>query len=203
MLKDFNTSTWPKETSIYCWWCCHPFNCVPCSIPEKLVDDTFIVYGIFCSPECCAAYLFNDNNHSSSQDIWTKYSLLNLLYKDIYKGKKIEQAYSREVLKIFGGPLSITEFRNTTNKSLYNIDMPKIKSIIPTISQSNIHSSYSSDNYKINSDNNNTDLIQNKGNYVKEENNNDNNNLVLKRSKPFRKYNNTLEKCMNLKLNTK
>jgi len=201
ILKDFNTATWPTETPIYCWWCCHPFNSIPCSIPEKIIDDTFIVYGIFCSPECGAAYLFNDCNHSDSQDIWTKYSLLNLLYKDMYNDKQIEQAYSRQVLKIFGGPLSITEFRNTTNKSLYQVNMPKLKSIIPTIGQSNIHPSYSSNNYKINSDS--THTTEQLSDKTIQQINQNKDTLVLKRSKPFRKYNNTLEKCMNLTLNAK
>ena len=202
MLKDFTTNIWPTETHIHCWWCCHPFNSIPCSIPEKIVDDTFIVYGIFCSPECSAAYLFNDHSYSTRVDIWTKYSLLNLLYKDIYKGKQIEQAYSRELLKIFGGPLSI----NTTNKSLYTLHMPSLKSIIPIIRQSSLHTSYSSNTHVINTNsihNNDTynyssvDIGEEQQPNIKED------TLVLKRSKPFRKYTNTLEKCMNLKLNTK
>ena len=203
ILNDFDTDVWPIETSVYCWWCCHPFNCIPCSIPEKVENDTFIVHGIFCSPECAAAYLFNDSNHSSSKDIWTRYSLLNLLYKDIYKEKKIEQAFSREILQIFGGPLTINEFRNTTNKSLYNVTLPKMKSIIPTISHSSIHTSYSSNKFSINQDKQeifpndeiNVEVVDTS---VKKEN-----TLVLKRSKPFRKYDNTLEKCMNLTLNKK
>ena len=203
ILKEFDTDVWPTETSVYCWWCCHPFNCIPCSIPEKVENNTFIVHGIFCSPECAAAYLFNDRNHSSSKDIWIRYPLLNLLYKDIYKGKKIEQAFSREVLQIFGGPLTINEFRNITNKSLYNVTLPKMKSIIPTISHSSIHTSYSSDKYMINEDeektfSNNEPNIEVVDTSVKNDT-----TLVLKRSKPFRKYDNTLEKCMNLTLNKK
>jgi hypothetical protein len=199
ILSEFNVDTWPTETSIYCWWCCHPFNCVPCSIPEKIIDNTFVVYGIFCSPECCSAYLFNDKNKSDSINIWDKYVLLNLLYKDVYAGKQIEQAYSRELLKIFGGPLSINEFRNNNNKKLYNIIMPKMKSIIPSINQSSLHNSYSSKKYSINT-NNNIDIVNKESILlpIKESS-----ELILKRSKPFRKYKTTLEECMNLKLNSK
>ena len=198
ILSEFNVDTWPTETSIYCWWCCHPFNCIPCSIPEKIIDDTFIVYGIFCSPECCSSYLFNDKNNSDSIDIWDKYVLLNLLYKDVYKGKQIEQAYSRELLKIFGGPLSINEFRNNTNKNLYNITMPKMKSIIPKINQSGLHKCYSSKKYSINTnDNDKTVNTESLSLHTVESS-----ELILKRSKPFRKYKTTLEECMNLKMNS-
>ena len=203
LLKEFDTDTWPTETSIYCWWCCHPFNSVPCSIPEKCIDNTFIVYGNFCCPECCAAYLFNDKNYSNSVSIWSKYTLLNLLYKDMYKNNKIEQAYSRELLKIFGGPLSINEFRNTTHRLSYKVAMPNMKSIKMTVEQANVQKSYSSDKYIINKNDlyttnlTNTNLEQSYNNALSPK------DLILKRSKPFRKYKNTLEKCMNLKLNSK
>ena len=203
ILKEFDTDTWPTETSIYCWWCCHPFNSVPCSIPEKCIDNTFVVYGNFCCPECCAAYLFNDKNYSNSVSIWSKYTLLNLLYKDMYKNNKIEQAYSRELLKIFGGPLSINEFRNTTHRISYKIAMPNMKIIKTTVEQSNAQRSYSSDKYIINkndlhtTNSINTNLEQSYINTLSPK------DLILKRSKPFRKYKNTLEKCMNLKLNSK
>lgn len=197
ILKEFQTNTWPIETSVHCWWCCHPFNTVPCSIPEKIEDKTFIVYGVFCSPECCAAHLFNDTNHSNSVSIWTKYSLLNVLYKDIYKGKQIGQAYSRELLKKFGGCLTINEFRNTNRKVSYTISMPNMKSIIPRIEQSYVQTSYSSNRYAINDEM--TDIYTVPNNIIEPASD----TLILKRSKPFRKYENTLEKCMNLKLNTK
>ena len=77
--------------------------------------------------------------------------------------------------------------------------MPKMKSIIPSINQSSLHNSYSSKKYSINT-NNNIDIVNKESILlpIKESS-----ELILKRSKPFRKYKTTLEECMNLKLNSK
>ena len=210
LLKEFsNINEWPEQTNISCWWCCHSFDSIPCSIPEKQLDKTFIVYGIFCSPECCSSYLFNDSsNNTTNKDISKKYSLLNLMYKDIYMGSNIEQSYPRETLKKFGGPLTIEEFRNNNNlDKTYKIVMPNINIITPKLELLDNIKSYSSNKFIINNNSNKNTV--NKTIYKQESKqdskiskslSNNDNTLVLKRSTPFRKYNNTLEKCMNLKI---
>ena len=80
--------------------------------------------------------------------------------------------------------------------------MPKMKSIIPSINQSSLHNSYSSKKYSINTNNtnNNIDIVNKESILLPIK---DSSELILKRSKPFRKYKTTLEECMNLKLNSK
>lgn len=181
------TNTWPSSTSIYCWWCCHPFNGSPCPLPCEYKNNTFHVLGVFCSPECAAAYNFDDNN--SGNEIWERYALLNYLYRKVYNDKniKIKLAPPRQTLKIFGGNLSIKEFRhhNTNQDMNYRIIMPPMTSIIPVQEISTIDRGYSSKNEK---------------KYITIEkdkiSNNNSTSLRLKRNKPFSNNSNTLDKCM-------
>uniref|UniRef100_A0A6C0IXB8 MYM-type domain-containing protein n=1 Tax=viral metagenome TaxID=1070528 RepID=A0A6C0IXB8_9ZZZZ len=187
-LIQFNSSnSWISSTSVYCWWCCHPFSNIPCAIPYEYIDKTFKVYGVFCSPECAAAYIFDNYNNN---DVWEKYSLLNFMYSKLYNEKniKIKLAPPRQTLKIFGGSLYIKHFRenNTNYKKDYKIINPPMVSIIPQQEYNFINKGYSYKDTK---------------KYVNSNDESDTESLVLKRSKPFIESNNTLEKCMNLKVN--
>jgi len=174
-LEEYNINNeWPLVTSVYCWWCCHPFKNRPCCLPCKLSKNVFKVVGIFCSPECSAAYNFSDIN--SGYDNWERYSLLNFLYKKAYNANvKIKLAAPKNTLKIFGGALTIKQFRenNINYNNTYRLIMPPLISILPIQERVNL---------------NNTSIKVKK-----------NNNLKIQRSKPTHNNTNTLEKCMNLK----
>lgn len=176
-------NNWPSSSSIYCWWCCHPFSGAPCSLPVEYKNNTFHVLGIFCSPECAAAYNFDD--HSAGCDLWERYSLLNFLYRKVYSDKhiKIKLAPPRQTLKIFGGSLSIKEFRqhNTNYEYNYRIIMPPMTSVIPVQEISSLDKGFSSKNEKRGSSG--IDKVDN--------------SLKLKRTKPINNSN-TLDKCMLL-----
>ena len=187
-LIQFNSAkTWVSSTSIYCWWCCHPFSNIPCAIPNEFINSTFKVYGVFCCPECAAAYIFNTY---SNNDVWEKYSLLNFMYSKLYNEQnlKIKLAAPRQTLKIFGGSLYIKHFRENNNnyKKDYKIINPPIISIIPQQEYNFINEGYTYKNTK---------------KYINNNDGDDTDSLILKRSKPFIESNNTLEKCMNLKVN--
>ena len=194
-MKQFDecnkTKSWASSTSVYCWWCCHPFNGPPCGLPNEYKDGTFYVDGIFCSPECAAAWNFSDIN--SSYDLWERYTLLNYLYRKVYSDNsvKIKLASPRPCLKIFGGSQTIKEFRqnNTNYKNTYKIVMPPMISIIPVQEISEIENGYSSkgDNNKI--------YMINKDKIS------DSSELKLKRKTPYNKNSNTLEKCMKISTN--
>ena len=184
------TNSYPNNTSIYCWWCCHPFNSTPCSLPHEYKNGTFFVSGIFCSPECATAYNFDDTN--SGCDVWERYSLLNFMYRKIYNDKKIKikSAAPRQTLKIFGGNLTIKEFRshNSNYEMNYKIIMPPMTSIIPVQEISSLEKGYSSKNEKkmvlLEKDKISTSTLMESSS-----------NLRLKRDKPLNN-NNTLDKCM-------
>lgn len=173
---------WPTSVSSCCFWCCEPFDCVPVGIPIKKLNNTFYMYGNFCSPECAAAYIFNEKKFMN--DCWEKYSMLNLIYGN---NQPIKMAPSKICLKKFGGRLTITEFRNICtrlNKS-YKVLLPPMVSVLPMIEEINI-----------NDDSNNIDMFL----LNKEQINKANEEYRLRRNKPLPDSKNTLESCMNLKV---
>ena len=183
-----NNKSWPCSTSIYCWWCCHPFSCAPCALPCNVKDGIFYVTGIFCSPECAASYNFDDVK--SGYDLWERYSLLNYLYRKVYNENniKIKLAPEKQCLKIFGGNLTIKEFRlsNINYNNSYKIIMPPMISVIPIQEISDIDKGFSSNENKV---------------YLLEREKVNDSELRLKRSTPFNLSNNTLQKCMNISTN--
>jgi len=182
-----NDKVWPETTNVYCWWCCHPFTWMPCALPEYYKKDKFYVNGCFCTFNCTASYNFS----KCDDDIWERYSLLNLMYKKIYNTKfiKINLAPPREILKIFGGYMSIDEFRENAHKNdkTFTVINPPLISIIPKIEE-NI-----SNSYKTGAKGNISLVNENILNKTQ-------NSLKLKRNKPVTNPNNTLQSFMDLKI---
>ena len=181
-----NRNKWPESTSIYCWWCCSPFNNTPCALPIRKKNDEYQVIGCFCSPECAAAWNFDNYDN---EERWEKYSLLNMIYKKVFENQKIsiKPAAPRQSLKIFGGTLTIEEFRknNCNYNKNFKIVMPPMISVIPQIEESMNNSFYNQNKSFIPID--------------KERIEKANKDLKLKRSKPLSDKRNTLENCMKLK----
>ncbi len=129
---------WPDQTNIHCWWCAHQFEGPPCCLPEYMRRDKFYVSGCFCTFNCAASYNFSRNDNS----VWERYTLLNLMYKKLYNLPfvKIAMAPPREALKIFGGYMSIEEFRDHCIKQdrAFQVVKPPLISIIPKIEE-NLH----------------------------------------------------------------
>ena len=133
-----NKTDWPISTNISCLWCAHQFKTVPCGIPIKYIDNKFHLKGCFCSFNCSASYIFEKNEYNK----WEQYSLLNLLCSKINnKIIKIKLAPDRELLKIFGGILSIDEFRQnfTEINTYYKINLPPLVAIVPKIEETKIN----------------------------------------------------------------
>lgn len=125
-----------EKTDIACWWCTYNFNTVPCFLPEKFVDDTYCVFGCFCSYNCAAAYnVFELDDYSVSN----RYSLLKRLYNTVYKCND-EISFlveKRNIFQKFGGTLSYEKYRENciTNSKDYRFVMPPMKAIIPFIEE--------------------------------------------------------------------
>lgn len=180
---------WPKSTPIHCFWCCHPFDGAPCALPVNHHKGEFRVYGCFCSPECAAAYNFNDFQDTDNR--WERYSLLNLMVKKLYnnQGCRIKLAPPRQTLDIFGGPLSIGQFRQTLDHygKTYVVNMPPLTSIHAQQEQINFDSNpYGKRDASL--------FIPVDNDRVSEASE----NLKLRRKKPVSDAKNTLESCMNL-----
>ena len=121
------------QTKVCCWHCCHTFEDMPCGIPLYYEDDIFHIKGVFCSFNCALTY--NYNSKENDNIIQERESLIYLLYKKIKneKDKDLKYAPEKETLEMFGGNLTIEEFRN--NNSTYKMVFPPILSIIPQMEE--------------------------------------------------------------------
>ena len=95
-----------------CFWCTYPFDNPPVYIPRARTARSLKGYGCFCSPECAAAYLFNQKNLDKST-MHERHCLLNNVYGKTYGyHKPIKAAPDPHfLLQRFCGTLSIEEYR--------------------------------------------------------------------------------------------
>lgn len=100
---------------------------------EVVDKNYYLTDGIFCSFNCCMAYI--SENKTKSMYVLSEMLLLKM-YNDIYlfKVPYIEEAPHWRKLKQYGGDLSIEQFRDSFNKIEYKdygyiSDNPKFKSL--------------------------------------------------------------------------
>ena len=121
-----------------CFWCTHDFDNPPVYVPKHFINDTYHVYGCFCSPECGVAYLMNESIDSSAKA--ERYHLLNHIYTKIYEYKKnIKPAPNPYyMLDKFCGNLSIQEYRSLLrNERLFLIVDKPLTRILPELHEDN------------------------------------------------------------------
>jgi len=113
---------------VICWNCCHHFEEQnKKEIPINYDKEVFHVYGCFCSFECGGRYLLNNFNGS---ELWEKISLLNIYYTISTKSThKLKIAPPILYLDLFGGNLTIDEYRKNTS---YTDSIVNLPTIIPT-----------------------------------------------------------------------
>jgi hypothetical protein len=129
---DLCGNCWKDSTDSHCWWCSHSFDSVPVGLPNKYCSKQkkFFLYGCFCSFNCAHSY----NLELKDYKIWERYALLNYIKKIIYKDssteiKQIVSAPPKEILKVYGGELTIEEYRNSSisiPKEYYHLLPPMI-----------------------------------------------------------------------------
>jgi len=123
--KIIHNNKWIYSTDVNCWWCCHQFNTVPIGLPDSYnyESDKFRVKGIFCSFSCMLAYKQDKRIYNVDYLIKALYCKLT---KTLLIDSELKPAPAQCSLKIFGGELSIEEFRNSTkeNKIYKMIDYP-------------------------------------------------------------------------------
>lgn len=104
-----------KNTEISCWWCTYSFSTTPIFIPEKNINDTYYVFGCFCSCNCAISYNLSMNDYK----LWERHSLMIKLYTILlHKSILGKAAPPKELLKKYGGQLTIEEFRNNFDDAL-------------------------------------------------------------------------------------
>lgn len=127
---------------VWCWWCCHPFNTKALSMPVSYdgVKDTFEVYGTFCSFGCMKAYNHNEPLSKKANQC----SLISLFMdKAGAPLANITCAPPRQTLNVFGGALTIDEFRRCSEQSdVYHLQIPSSILVNHTIEKQNNSSNY-------------------------------------------------------------
>lgn len=176
----------PESSDSACYWCCHPFSNRPVVLPIRDTGEHLIVMGNFCCPECAMAYLFDI--HQDSHTRWEQLSLLNRVYTEACHGK-ITPAPPRTVLRLFGGSLSIQEYRQLiqSHKVRVDVHLPPMVSILATMDTKPI------DFYDAN-------ITKNVSETVKERLQKAEEVLRLRRTKPLKAWESTLDACINLKI---
>jgi hypothetical protein len=129
------THTLPESSATACFWCCHTFECQPCVIPIREEKGLYEVYGNFCCPECCLSYVLDERDDSHLK--WEKIALLHRIYGAAVapNGGRIYPAPPRATLALFGGALSIDSYRKTIRerKARIDIHLPPMVSILATM----------------------------------------------------------------------
>ena len=176
----------PMQSDAACFWCCHSFAHRPVVLPIRDTGEYLQVMGNFCSPECSVAYLFD-----MRQDSHTRWEQLALLYR-VYGeacGGKIHPAPHRTVLTLFGGSLSIQEYSQMIQSQKVRVDihLPPMVSILATMDTKPI------DFYD-------AGLTKNVNETVKERLQKAEEVLRLRRTKPLKAWESTLDACINLKI---
>jgi hypothetical protein len=132
---DNNKSIVVDKTDICCWWCTEKFYTLPVFIPDRYTKNNYYVFGCFCSFSCAMSYNLELSDYRTS----VRASLIKKLYNIIIDKKNgdIPLAPKRELLKKFGGILSIDEFRNseTLCKKEYKMAIPPIIPLVPMIEE--------------------------------------------------------------------
>jgi len=121
-----------------CFWCTFEFDNPPIHIPKFYLKETYHVYGCFCSPECAAASLMDENIDSSTK--FERYHLLNLIYTKAYNyDQNIKPSPDPHyTLDKFYGNLSIGEYRKLLqyDRLLFIVDKPLTR-ILPELHEDN------------------------------------------------------------------
>lgn len=178
--------TIPQTSDSACFWCCHTFTNRPVVLPIRDTGEYLQVTGNFCSPECAVSYLFDMRQDSHTR--WEQLALLYRVYGEACNGK-IHPAPARNVLKLFGGNLSIQEYRQLirSHKVRIDIHLPPMVSILATMDTKPI------DFYDASLTKGVTETIKERLQKAEEV-------LRLRRTKPLKAWESTLDACISLKI---
>lgn len=121
-----------------CFWCTCEFDNPSIYIPKQYTNNTYHVYGCFCSPECGVAHLMNETIDSSVR--FERYQFMNNLYGKIFNYEKnIKPAPNPHyMLEKFCGNLTIQEYRSLLrNERLFLIVDKPLTRILPELHEDN------------------------------------------------------------------
>jgi len=166
----------------WCWWCCHPFEGEPLSMPCKYDErrSKFYTSGKYCSWSCIKSHAIDKCGDVKGSIICGNIILMRRKMYD--QSSSVRCAPNRFRLKEFGGDLTIEEFRSNLTKdsgeSRKVETTPVIDNVIPIVSNTR-----------------KMDEIKNATTT--------NDSLKLKRNKPLKRNHNSLESALGLVITPK
>jgi len=212
MATEDGKKEWDLSSDSCCFYCTEKFQTVPVGIPVRYFRNKFHCRDVFCSFNCAAAYIFAGYDMRYNFKKWEYYSLLCLLASLVKKeiegerlknneidgidkkslSIKVKVAEDRNLLKKFGGPLSIEQFRKNfyVLDSQYSLLYPPLSCMYPQAEVAhyvNVHRQKAL-------------ILNNDSKYSLGENRVSVNDLRLRRDKPLIQKKNTLEEYMSLKI---
>jgi hypothetical protein len=102
-------NVWPGETEALCWNCAHPFQTFPVCIPRHLSNMNVVYgHGIFCSLNCAKRYSLT---YMSNINAIPMFSRMHFRSGNRTINGITSVAPPRWKLRVFGGEMSIDEFR--------------------------------------------------------------------------------------------
>ena len=171
---------------MWCWWCCHTFESTPLSMPYKHDErrNKFYTAGYFCSWSCMKTYTIDKYGCNRGGLICG--NIVMMRKKLFGKIGTIKKAPHRNKLEVFGGNMSIEQFRENNVKdeeipvdTINTEPVPEIT--IPIVAN-------------ISNEKRLQDINRSSGN---------NETLRLKREKPLKRNQNNLETVLGLVIKTK
>lgn len=140
----------PTEQFAYtCWHCTYGFNTSPYSIPLKCQivknNGTVLIgsareyqtYGIFCMAECMYQYILDNNFHKKEEIISLMYSYIRYR-NNVDTVDTIVPAGAKELLKKYGGTMTIDEYRNKM-KAYYTVCIPPMIHLEHTVTSVSVN----------------------------------------------------------------
>lgn len=119
-----------------CFWCCHGFDWSPVVLPISYdaYKNVYTCEGNFCSAECALSYNYADIKISDATR-WSRHALLGHLYAVLYRDRDLSPAPARTLLRLFGGPLDIKQYRDYTvgSNDIVLSDLPPIRLHFPSM----------------------------------------------------------------------
>lgn len=133
VLSKVQTVRYSPQTA--CFWCCHTFNWTPCVLPISydVYNNIYSCEGNYCSPECALSYLYESKIPDSTK--WNRHALLNHMYSELYKARTLSPAPPRSLLRLFGGPLDIEQYRDYITSDNYIVlsEIHPIRLVFPSM----------------------------------------------------------------------
>jgi hypothetical protein len=121
-----------------CFWDTCEFDNPPVYIPKYFMNDTYHVYGCFCSPECAVAHLMEENIDTSIK--FERYQLINHIYSKVYNyNKNIKPSPNPYyMLEKYCGNLNIQEYRALLkNERLFLVVDKPLTRVMPELHEDN------------------------------------------------------------------